>query len=81
MSSRTRFIKGKLPKPTGRPPLYEWHKIKAGKPMQIRNRTLASVASCAYAAGRRLGVRFALRTVRDDNGNTHVNVYLRDDAS
>lgn len=73
---KTRWLKGQLPPVSGRQPIYPWSQISRGKPLRIEDRTLSSVASCAYAAAKRLGKKFSLRTVKDGK-RTHVDVYLR----
>lgn len=50
---------------------YAWYKVAPGKPLKIPGKTMSQIASTAYAAARRLGVRFALRS-----GKNCVTVYL-----
>lgn len=50
---------------------YPWDKITTGRPLFIRARKMQDVSSSAYAAARRMGLRFTLRRV--DGG---VEVHL-----
>lgn len=42
---------------------YPWHMVKKGQPILLKDRRIQHVSSTAYAAARRLGVVFTLRTV------------------
>jgi len=65
MKNEIEFVKKPVPE-RFRYQRYPWEKIKQGLPMIVRNRKLASIASSAYAAARRLGVRFTVRQIGKD---------------
>ena len=50
---------------------YPWEKVKPGKPLFLEAERMQDVSSTAYAAAKRLGVRFTLRKV---NGGVEVHL-------
>lgn len=45
---------------------YQWVRIKKGTPMVVRNKRTSQIASSAYAAAKKLGLRFTVRQVGKD---------------
>lgn len=63
MKKRFQLIQRDKPAKGLRRTKYPWHQIATGRPLFIRAKKMQDVSSSAYAAAKRMGLRFTLRRV------------------
>lgn len=63
MTPKFKVLKNKQTPRISKRSRYPWHLVKKDQPILLKDRRIQHVSSTAYAAARRLGVVFTLRSV------------------
>lgn len=65
MSRDFKLTRRQVPPRGRKKSVYPWERVKPGRPLLISARKMQDVSSTAYAAAKRLGVKFTLRKVAE----------------